>query len=158
MSFETVGRQKRPDKIVIHHSSQSTDTYEGILKYHEDKWGTGVGYHYLIYQDEVMVGRPTYHKGAHSSKANNGSIGFCFVGNYMTSLPSEKAINNAARFVAVECFRYNIPVERIFGHREVGSTDCPGDALFDYLPIFRSKVKSYLVEMSATAISHILGK
>ncbi|MCK4521000.1 MAG: N-acetylmuramoyl-L-alanine amidase [Nanoarchaeota archaeon] len=143
--FKGVKVQDSPSMIIIHNSGSDKDTALSIVHYHRSKW-SGVGYHWLIEKGRIIAGRPTLFVGAHSSGENNGSIGFCVVGNYMEKLPDEETLAALVRIISIECFANNIPVEKIIGHREVGNTDCPGDKLFEFIPEIRKRVKSKLKE------------
>ena len=140
MSYDKgMAEQERPSKILLHNSGNAIDTVAGIISFHRSKW-LDVGYNWLIYEGKSFVGRPMKYVGAHSRGANDGTIGICMVGNWMRSLPPKESIDELVRMLIKQCFMFNIDPSEIVGHRDVGNTDCPGDALYAYLPEIREMV------------------
>ena len=90
--------------------------------------------------------------GAHAEGANVGSVGVAVMGTFTGRAPSEAAVGALQRVLAWKAGRHGIDPEAtiswpggtrgpaIAGHRDVGSTACPGDQLYDRLPAVRKAV------------------
>ena len=121
-------------KIIIHHSATAdgdTFSWRAIRDFHILTRGwLDIGYHagceLIGDKYECMYGRPDHIVGAHASGHNRGSLGFCFVGNYDHSAPTNEMIGIAARRVlAPWCLTYGITTTDIIGHRDFSSKTCP---------------------------------
>ncbi len=97
-------------------------------------------------------------QGAHVEGFNSGSMGISMMGNYSTVRPPHAMKHSLARLLAFEADRHNLnptgshvyrnPVTGltkrlpyIAGHRDAGSTECPGNHLYADLPGIRRHVK-----------------
>jgi len=95
--------------------------------------------------------------GAHAKVANVGSTGIALLGEYNgTVQPSPAAVDSLIRLLAWKAGRHGTDPEgaspytgsdgaartfpNIAGHRDVGSTACPGGRLYDRLPEIRHRV------------------
>ncbi|MDQ4082573.1 MAG: N-acetylmuramoyl-L-alanine amidase [Actinomycetota bacterium] len=103
--------------------------------------------------------------GAHAVGYNSGTVGVALLGTLTKRQPSEAAREALERLLAWKAERHAIeaqgaslytnPVsgsERTFpnisGHRDVGATECPGEAFYPSLPRIRSNVVSLLAQPS----------
>jgi len=132
-----------PDTIVIHHSASKTNTpISEIDRWHKQRdftkssLGFFVGYHYVILADGKLIQtRRDNELGCHTIP-NDGKIGICVVGNFMTEKPTPPQLDT----LGVLCSRlkkdYNI--NEVKGHRDFSNTDCPGDNL--YLFVLQDKI------------------
>jgi hypothetical protein len=94
---------------------------------------------------------------AHAVGFNSGTVGVALLGTLTRTEPTAAARDGLERFLAWKSARHGIdplgsapytnPVNgthatfaNIAGHREVGATECPGDAFFALLPSVRSAV------------------
>ena len=117
---------EEPVKYIILHHAAGHGSVRAVHAYHRDVNGwSGIAYHiYIRRSGEVWAGRPLNVKGAHCLGYNGCSIGVCFEGNF------EKEIMPAAQLEAgreaVEYLRSLFPGARVLGHRELGTTACPG--------------------------------
>ena len=87
--------------------------------------------------------------GAHAEGQNAGSVGIAVMGTFTRRAPPQAAVDAVTRVVAWQADRHGLdpagtapwagghrlPV--VAGHRDVGSTDCPGDHLYARLPALR---------------------
>jgi N-acetylmuramoyl-L-alanine amidase len=96
--------------------------------------------------------------GAHVADFNSGSVGVSLMGNYSAvPLPSHMR-STLVNFLAWEADRHNLPprgrhtyvnpetglsrrLPYIAGHRDAGSTECPGNFVYQSLPGLREAVK-----------------
>lgn len=97
-----------------------------------------IGYHYVVLQDgTVQRGRPEGCVGAHARHLNDRSLGVCLVGNFSSAdnpagrqgpvRPPDAQIASLTALCAYLVRKYDIPLEQIRRHRDVGRTACPGD-------------------------------
>lgn len=132
----------------VHHTvnsnSYSSAEVPGILRaiqaYHQDARGwSDIGYNFLIDRfGEIWEGRsggidnPVV--GAHASGHNQGSVGVAFIGEATESVPPA-TIDAFGRLIGWKMAISNVQPSRsnVLGHRDVGRTSCPGDALYQSL-------------------------
>lgn len=130
--------------LFIHHTDmQSCHTLEQCIKemkiiqdFHMDVRGWfDIGYNYLIGEDgRVYEGRGWNRVGSHTLGWNNVSIAFSVMGNYSDHIPNEAAI--AAIFGLMDCavsLNKLTPDFKMYGHRDVRNTTCPGQAFYDLI-------------------------
>ncbi|XP_011180165.1 peptidoglycan-recognition protein SC2 [Zeugodacus cucurbitae] len=126
---------------VIHHtagaycSTQASCSQQmrNIQSYHMDSLGwADIGYNFLIGGDgQVYEGRGWSTMGAHATNWNSKSIGISFMGNYNNDKPTAAQIAAAKGLLADAVSRGQIKSGYIlYGHRQVGSTECPGNNLY----------------------------
>lgn len=112
--------------IALHHAAAVTCTAAQVDQWHKDNDWSGIGYHYFVRKDGTIYrGRPENKMGAHVSGMNNCSLGICAEGNYdvETTMPTAQ-YNAIVELIADIKARY--PNAKVVGHREIGSSDCPG--------------------------------
>lgn len=125
-------------------------------------WGD-IGYNYLIDPNGVIYeGRSggSGAIGAHFSCRNTNTAGVALMGTYTGVLPTRAALDSLEHLLAELCernridprgFAYHTPsamnVSTIIGHRDGNPspltctrTECPGDALYAFLPAIRTDV------------------
>jgi len=142
--FETptawrVSLQRKWDSIVIHHSATPSGNIMQIDRMHRARGWEGIGYDFVICNGnggkdgEIQV---TYRwtqqkRGAHAgiNHYNKHGIGICLIGNFENNAPSKKqteSLRQLVRFLMEYC---QISGYRIFGHKELKATLCPGRLL-----------------------------
>jgi hypothetical protein len=108
--------------------------------------------------------------GAHVSGFNAGSMGVSVIGDYTDIEPSSKAMTAVQNLLAWKADRHDIDpagsdsftptdgVPRTFpnvaGHRDAGSTACPGNRLYPMLPEIRRQVAKAVVLANATTLGY----
>ena len=87
--------------------------------------------------------------GAHAEGDNDGSVGVAVMGTFTGTVPPQAAVDAVVRLLAWKADRHGLdPVgtttwaggrtlPTVAGHRDVGSTACPGDQLYARLPTIR---------------------
>jgi N-acetyl-anhydromuramyl-L-alanine amidase AmpD len=126
------------NRITIHHEGHTpvwfTDELntkarlEQVRNIHtrDRRWGD-IGYHYIIDRaGRVIEGRPLAYQGAHVSKQNPHNVGVMLLGNFEKQSPSQAqlaAMQSTLRYLMA---KYRVPVKRVYTHRELGPTVCPG--------------------------------
>lgn len=153
-----------PTHIIIHHSGNnysSGTNYSSVIRsiwnYHVNTNGwEDIGYNWLIDPNGVLYeGRGDGVRGAHFSGMNSYTMGVCLIGNFQTVNPTTNAINKLEDLIAWEATDKSIDVltssylgstglylRHISGHRDGGSTDCPGDNLYNLIPSIRTAVSN----------------
>ena len=151
---------RKVKQIVIHHS----ETPGGDVRFlrhihvHDNGW-KDVGYHLVICnghghgtwpagQDgEVQPGRhldsdpylePDEY-GAHAYGYNGETVGICLIGNAGKPATVKQMLSLIDECVCL-CRQFSLGPEAICGHRDLNSTTCPGDGIYDQLHIVRLAV------------------
>jgi hypothetical protein len=105
-------------------------------------------------------GRGNLVVGAHAYGINTGSLGVCLMGNFMDVQPTEAALAAATWLIAwklgprridpfgsdpfVRFDGQTVTLPNIMGHRDAGSTLCPGANLYPVVPALRARVQRRL--------------
>ncbi len=124
--------------IVVHHSDTAGGGAAAFDRFHKDKGWDELGYHFVIgngtdtADGQVEVG-PRWLKqkwGAHAktpdNRFNDFGVGICLVGNFDNTHPTAAQMRSLVKLVAYLEHTYHISSERVIGHRDTKSTDCPG--------------------------------
>lgn len=120
-------RRGMTDELVLHHAEASRASVEEINRWHNARGWNGVGYHYYIRKDgSVYRGRPEWAVGAHAVNHNSRSIGICCEGAYMTETMPKAQLESLLSLIRDVQGRYDNKLA-LRRHRDVGSTDCPGN-------------------------------
>lgn len=121
--------------FVVHHSGASMDqTVREIQNYHMDSNGwSDIGYNFLIdKRGRIYEGRGWSKIGAHVHKHNTANIGVCVIGDYTNRLPTVAALSSLA-WLYGEANRRKGSTLTVYGHRDLGSTACPGTKFYKHL-------------------------
>jgi len=128
--------------VVLHHSATAGGSVDSIDAEHRQRvdragraWD-GIGYHFVVGNGDGMPdGRvePTFRwmeqiHGAHAGneKYNTHGIGICLIGNFDREHPTERQVAATRQLIEQLSADWQIPPERIVGHGELRSTNCPG--------------------------------
>lgn len=147
-----VGRNRNPmngvRRITIHHTGEhpglegipQMEVLRRIERYHrnERKW-CAIGYHYIIGRDgRIYEGRPAKYQGAHVLSANEHNLGISVDGDFMRRLPNPSQLRALEAFLDSRRRMYGVAKKRVFGHRDLNPSLCPGDALYGWLKRYRT--------------------
>ena len=137
-----------PSRVTLHHTAghQPMNRADGIKEmrflqdYHKNvRHWTDIAYHFVIDgEGTIYQGRPINAQGAHVLNNNANNAGVSVMGNFMDGPPTKaqlKAVETALTQIAKF---YKIGVKKIYAHREIGSSDCPGNVLYDKFLDIRS--------------------
>ena len=139
--------------IIIHHSATDGryETGINIIKNQEKKYGKNSNsnaYHYMITNDgriipwkseNVVVGHCGYDGYSYSTEpCNFNSLGICFLGNFEKNEVPQKQLEAGLALIKGLVKKYNI--KKIYGHRDVTNTDCPGKFLYTKIPYIEKEV------------------
>lgn len=157
--------------LIVHHSAGQNTAFDfaAIVRSYWNGHVNGngwvdIGYNWLVDPNGVIYQGRAFSLsgnmdvvGAHFSAQNGGTMGICVIGNYSRVLPSEIAVNRVRDMLAWKANERNIDVlvrrvhptqnRNIFtisGHRDGGSTECPGQMFYDTLPELRHRVNAYM--------------
>ncbi len=142
-----------PNRMTIHHTVTPTNDsvspqarLRGIQSFHQNSRGwCDIGYQYLISRDgRLWEGRGASRLGSHVGGKNRGNVGIAFMGTHASTPATSTQINSVAALIKGLADRYGIAINRtkIKGHREQGSTTCPGSALYAQLGTIVSTAKN----------------
>lgn len=162
--FEPVSKLIIHHTAVPDGSGDPKSELQAILRGHVRRGFNDIGYNFVIDRQgriyegrwarnyaagEVHSGESTAEQGvvgAHARGHNHGSVGIALLGNFSGSQhPTPAAIEALISLLAWKADRHGIDPEgstsfpNVAGHRQVGSTTCPGDNLLSRLPEIRRK-------------------
>ncbi|MBE1531356.1 peptidoglycan recognition protein family protein [Actinomadura algeriensis] len=123
----------RRSEFVVHYSEGPTSqTPRQIQNFHMDGNGwSDIGYNFLVdTAGRIYEGRGWLVIGAHATGHNTSGIGVCFIGRDGDATDAARASIRALYDEA--CDRAGRTLARR-GHRDVGSTSCPGDELYAWV-------------------------
>ncbi|MDU4960214.1 MAG: peptidoglycan recognition family protein [Sporomusaceae bacterium] len=148
LQFDSLSARQSTRYLVVHHTGGNAgDDYSAaeLHAMHQRLGWAGVGYHLIIRKDgSIEAGRPLWSRGAHSVPGNHNSIGIHVCGNFELESPTSAQIESLSMLCADLCLSYGLePHEAIVGHRDQDATACPGQALYDLLPVIRGKAIWY---------------
>jgi hypothetical protein len=147
--------QHTPKLFTLHHTEgHSPADYEAALQemrflqdYHQNGKGwIDIAYHFLVSpQGDIFEGRPIGVVGAHVANKNANNTGISVMGNYFNQEPGRKVLDAVAEIGRYMKATYKIGAGNFYAHRDIGSSDCPGDNLYAKMPelknlIFKSSV------------------
>jgi hypothetical protein len=147
-----VGANRNPmngvSRITVHHTGEhaglanlpEVEVLRRIERYHrnERRW-CAIGYHYIIGKDgKVYEGRPAKWQGAHVLSENEHNLGISVAGDFMRHLPNAKQLRALEAFLDDRRREYGVAKKRVFGHRDLNQSLCPGDALYAWLRRYKS--------------------
>ncbi len=158
--------------LVVHHSAGNTNSpdFAAVVRSYWDfhangrNWGD-IGYHWLVDPDGVLYQGRAFNTdgnknimGTHAGGFNTNSMGICIIGDYTNIRPTDISVSTMNEVLAWKAEERGIDprgsslhtpsgnVQRhISGHRDVTSTQCPGNTFYSMLPNVRHQV-ALLVE------------
>lgn len=141
---------RKIDKIILHCAAtpEGKDfTIKDIRNWHLARGFSDIGYHFVIYRDgSVHRGRAIDFAGAHTTGQNKHSIGICYIGGCAADGKTPKDTRTPEqRFALFKLVyelmqQYNIPISKVFGHREFANKACPS---FD-MSVFRKELQTFI--------------
>ncbi|WP_333486338.1 N-acetylmuramoyl-L-alanine amidase [Streptomonospora mangrovi] len=120
-------------EFVVHYSAGPPDqSPKDIQRHHMDSNGwSDIGYNFLVdTEGTAYEGRGWLVVGAHATGHNTSGIGVCFIGG---DSDTTSAAKNTIRALYHEANRKAGRTLTARGHRDVGSTSCPGDSLHQWV-------------------------
>lgn len=137
-------------RITVHHDaivstdlrtgSDVTRRLESIRRSHVQRGWADIGYHFAIDpHGRVWEARSTGLQGAHVEHNNENNLGIVLLGNFDAHAPTSAATASLNRFVASQMQRYSVPLSRVYTHRELKPTACPGSRLQRFMVETRNR-------------------
>lgn len=135
-------------RITVHHTGEhgnwaelpDIEIVQRIEKYHrnEKEWAA-IGYHFLVGKDgRIYEGRPAKYQGAHVSTQNENNLGISVIGDFMDNLPSDRQLKALKNFLDDKRREYGVGKGRIYGHRDLHASLCPGNALYAWVKRYKT--------------------
>jgi len=160
--------------MTLHHTAgfsaktlaQGLDQVRRIQDFHQNGRGwSDIGYQFLMDQEgRLYQGRPFLNEavpfdrgpplahGAHAGGANTGNIGISLMGCYHPPEGSscqdqmtDSAVDSLVVTFGFMSERYGVSPRNMRGHRDFGSTACPGDNNYTRIPDFIQRIEGLLV-------------
>jgi len=137
-------------RITVHHDGMppvalraEQDTarrIESIRASHVNARGwADIGYHYVIDPTgRVWEGRASWKQGAHVKDQNEHNIGILMLGNFDVQRPTPQALASLDQFLGMMMQKHRVPLSRVYTHKEIGQSACPGANLQRYMNQTRS--------------------
>ncbi len=137
-------------RITVHHSGalvlRDTDRrsvigdLNSVLNAHTRIRYGDIGYHFVVdYAGRVWEGRSLSYEGAHVSGENEGNIGIMLLGNFEKQKPSSAQLDTLDTVTGLLRSHFDIRANRVYGHRDIGSSVCPGRYLYPHVVALKSK-------------------
>jgi len=137
-------------RITVHHDGMPpvplrgradvTRRIESIRRSHVAKGWADIGYHYVIDPfGRVWQARPVSLQGAHVKYHNPHNLGIMVLGNFEVQRPTPAALASVDAFVTDRMRAYGIPLARVYTHRELRPTACPGRNLQRHMVLARGR-------------------
>lgn len=138
------------DRLTIHHAGNGVEKasdeqvvrhkLDGVLTAHMDRNYGDVGYHFIIdYAGRVWECRSLAYEGAHVVYQNDRNLGIMLLGNFEKQDPSIVQVEACETLVQLLRSRYRIKQHRVYGHRDLGQSACPGRQLYSHVLRFRGQ-------------------
>ena len=134
-------------RITVHHTGEhgtwsdlpDVEIVKRIEAYHRnDKEWACIGYHFLVGKDgRIYEGRPIQYQGAHVSTQNENNLGISVIGDYMDHLPSARQLAVLDAFLDDKRKTYGVSRARVYGHRDLHASLCPGDSLYAWVKKYK---------------------
>ena len=141
----TINNMTTPVSFVfIHHTAMSychnqhdcSQELRTIQNFHMDTRGwDDIGYNFLIGEDgRVYEARGWDRIGAHTYGWNDVAVAFSIMGNYKDRIPNDKALSALKNIINCGLSKGKITHNyKMYGHRDVRSTECPGNKLYELI-------------------------
>ena len=141
------------DRLTVHHAGSYIDSgsqknsvirdLDNILVAHLKRSYGDIGYHFIVDGSGcVWEGRSLSYEGAHVSNENEKNIGVMLLGNFEEQNPSDEQIGTMTKLSEILCKKYRIERHKIYGHRDLGASVCPGKNLYPQVKELKKKLKN----------------
>lgn len=137
------------NRLTVHHLGQraraETDrnavecAVRNVCAGHRARGYGDIGYHFVIdHAGRVWEGRSLAYEGAHVSGANEGNLGVMLMGNFDEQRPVPAQIKVLDALTARLREIFMIKRYRVYGHRDLNATACPGRNLYEHVVELRT--------------------
>ncbi len=147
------------DRITIHHTGESQKSFadensvrfalDNILTDHCNRNFGDIGYHFVIAPDgKAWQTRSMAYEGAHVLGQNSSNLGVMLLGNFESNQPTDGQVSTMTLMVDSMCEHFSIKKHRVFGHRDIGHSLCPGRNLYEEVLKLKSLSSDDIKEMA----------
>ena len=137
-------------RLTVHHSGNRRAAVDpegavareldGILNAHMQRSYGDIGYHFAIdHAGRVWEGRSLTFEGAHVAAENGHNVGVVLLGNFQVQKPSDAQVDAMRKLLYFVCREHRIPASRVYGHRDLGASVCPGRYLYSFVDQLRHR-------------------
>lgn len=138
------------NRITIHHSAMDNSNLqsqsdvarhiESIRGAHIRNGWADIGYHFIVDpQGRVWEARTSAKQGAHVKDQNEHNLGMMLLGNFEHQRPTPQALDSLQSLIAMQMRTHRVPIQRVYTHREIGKSACPGRVLQSSMVAMRSR-------------------
>lgn len=161
--------------MIVHHSAGSNSLTNwpaavlSIWNLHTITNGwCDIGYNWLIDPNGVVYegrGGGNNVRGAHFCGTNSGTMGVCMIGTFTNVAPTAAALASLDSLLAWKSCDSGLDptsnafhsssglnLNRISGHRDGCSTECPGTSFYPQLPAIRTQVETLIAQCEITSL------
>lgn len=132
------------DRLTVHHSGGETfrdrsevsavQRLQGMFAEHVARKYGDIGYHFVMDPaGRVWEGRNLAFEGAHVVGQNDSNIGVVVLGDYEDQDFLQGQRESLRLLVGCLRERFGIKLHRIYGHRDLGQSVCPGKNLYAWV-------------------------
>jgi LysM repeat protein len=135
-------------RLTVHHTAENEEIngisdlelIRRVENYHRTgRHWPAIGYHYIVGRDaRIYEGRPARYQGSHVRSENAHNLGIAVVGDFQSHLPTDRQLAALSSFLDDMRARYQVPKSRVWGHRDLSKSICPGDALYGWLQRYKN--------------------
>jgi len=137
--------------ITFHHSGdpkpfttldfgETAQHLEYVREYHRSRNFQDIGYHFAIDRaGRVWQLRSLKYQGQHVRYNNEHNIGVVVLGNFDMQAMSQAQKDKVKLFGSLLRKQYSLPISRVYTHKEIVSTECPGDNMQPYMVSIRKQ-------------------
>jgi hypothetical protein len=126
------------NKIIVHHSASIGQTAEDYARYHVmSKGWAGLAYTFVIERPGTIIqGNLLTWITNNTSGQNTSSISICLSGDFTKEEPSSEQLKSLKKLI--NYLRKVLPQRlEVSGHKDFGTTSCPGPNLYKHLVQFQ---------------------
>jgi len=140
------------DRLTIHHTGSLVEPetseervasiIEGVLVGHRNRNYGDIGYHFIVdFAGRAWEGRSLAYEGAHTAGHNEGNIGVMLLGNFEEQAPGRDQLKAMQSLVTALREQYRVKRHRVYGHRDLSQSLCPGRQLYDVIVKLKGEEK-----------------
>jgi hypothetical protein len=115
--------------------AETAQHLELVREYHVNQRGwADIGYHFAIDRTgRVFQLRSLRYQGAHVKGQDEHNLGIVVLGNFNVQTPTAAQKARILTFGRLSRSEYSVPISRVYTHRELGPSDCPGARMQPYM-------------------------
>ena len=141
----------RVSRITVHHEGwtavtfddwgQTTTRIDAIRRSHLARGFGDIGYHLVIDRaGRIWQGRAMHFQGAHVKHHNERNIGVMVLGNFDIQRPTSMQYTSLHNTLQQLTRYFRVPASRVYTHRELMPTTCPGHHLQQHMEHQRRRI------------------